>query len=73
MAATLSYTNINYRINMQCDYPWGMRWMVYIYADGNSKLNIIEKGLEKDKVEKIFSLIEKNKHKLEMPQTIKIN
>ena len=43
-----------------------------LYIDGNSMLNIIEKGLEKEKVEKIFSRIKANKHKLEMPTTIKV-
>ncbi|MDP7244107.1 MAG: NAD+ synthase [Flavobacteriales bacterium] len=42
-----------------------------LYVDGNSMLNIIEKGFEKEKVENIFSRIEKNKHKLEMPVVLK--
>ena len=42
-----------------------------LYVDGNSKLNIIEKGFEEEKVEKIFSRIEANKHKLEVPTTLK--
>jgi len=43
-----------------------------LYVDGNSMLNIIEKGFEKEKVEKIFARIKANKHKLEMPTTIKV-
>jgi len=43
-----------------------------LYVDGNSMLNIIEKGFEKEKVENIFQRIEANKHKLEIPSTIKI-
>ena len=43
-----------------------------LYVDGNSKLNIIEKGFEKEKVDKIISRIEANKHKLDMPTTIKV-
>jgi len=41
--------------------------------DGNSMLNIIEKGFDKGKVEKILFLIEKNKHKLEMPSIVKVH
>ena len=44
-----------------------------LYVDGNSKLNIIEKGFEEEKVEKIFSRIEANKHKLEVPTTLKVS
>jgi NAD+ synthase len=44
-----------------------------LYIDGNSGLNIIEKGFDKEKVEKIFFRIEANKHKLDLPFVVKVS
>jgi NAD+ synthase len=44
-----------------------------LYVEGNSALNIIEKGCDKELVEKVFQMIGANMHKREMPQVIKIS
>ena len=44
-----------------------------LYVDGNSTLNIIEKGFEKEKVEKIIHRIKANEHKRNTPAIIKIS
>ena len=43
------------------------------YVSESSAQKIIEDGISKEKVEKIFSLIEKNKHKGDMPSVLKIS
>jgi len=44
-----------------------------LYVDGNSTLNIIEKGFEKEKVENILYRIKANEHKRNMPAVVKIS
>jgi len=44
-----------------------------LYESGNSLLNIIEKGFEKEKVEKIFHRIKVNEHKRTMPYVVRIS
>jgi len=44
-----------------------------LYVEGNSMLNIIEKGFEKEKVEKIIKRIEANEHKRNMPSVVRIS
>ena len=44
-----------------------------LYVGGNSMLNIIKKGFEKEKVEKIIKRIESNEHKRNMPPVVRIS
>jgi len=44
-----------------------------LYVEGNSNLNIIEKGFEKEKVEKIIHRIKVNEHKRDMPNIVRIS
>ena len=44
-----------------------------LYVDGNSTLNIIEKGFEKEQVEKILYRIKANEHKRNMPPVVRIS
>jgi len=43
-----------------------------LYVEGNPILNIIEKGFEKEKVDKIIHRVEVNEHKRNMPYVVKV-
>lgn len=44
-----------------------------LYVEGNSKLDIIEKGFEKEKVEEIIRRVKSNEHKRNMPSIVRIS
>ena len=44
-----------------------------LYEEGNSMLNIIEKGFEKEKVENIIQRIKTNEHKRNVPAIVRIS